>query len=167
MASAASAGFFSVTTAMIVLVVGGTLSPVGALMIQKLMRRPVVGSDNPLIRLSVTSAFMIPLSYPVIAAATLANTSWFFPAFAVVVGAHFMPYAYIYQMHTYLALGGVLVIGASMIGYLQPDSFSPTGYFTGAVLVTCSMVLITTVKREINRDVSALDRYTGVSHEDF
>ncbi len=78
LASAASAGLLSVTTAMIVLVVGGTLSPVGAPIIQKFLRRPVVGRDNPLLRLSVTSAFIIPLCYPVIAAATLANTNWFF-----------------------------------------------------------------------------------------
>ena len=71
----------SVPSAIVVLVVGGTFSALGALAIQKLLRRPAVESRNPLLSLSVNAAIVIPLCYPVIAAATVANTNWFFPAF--------------------------------------------------------------------------------------
>lgn len=119
------------------------------MILQKILRRPGVGKGNPLIRLSVTSAFIIPLCYPVIAAATVTNINWFFPAFAVVVGAHFMPYAHIYRMHSYLILGGVLVTGASLIGYFLPNGFSQAGYFAGAVLILFSVIVLIRVQREI------------------
>lgn len=146
--SAAFGSFVSAASAIVALVVGGTLSPLGALIIQKLLRRPTVGRENPLIGLSITSAFIIPLCYPVIGAATLANTNWFFPAFAVVVGAHFMPYAYIYRMRTYLVLSGALVAGATMIGYFLPGSFSAAGYFAGTVLLIFSGLVFAAVKGE-------------------
>lgn len=149
--AATMGSLISVGSAIVALVVGGTFSPLGAQIIQKLMRRPSVGSDNPLIGLSIQAAFIIPLCYPVIAAATLANTNWFFPAFAVVVGAHYPPFAYVYRMRLYLVLCGVLVGGGTLIGYFFRDSFSLAGYFAGAVLLTFGALVFALVRLEEKR----------------
>lgn len=149
--SATLGSFISVGAAIVTLVVGGTFSPLGAQIIQKLMRRPPVDPDNPLLGLSIQAAFVIPLCYPVIAAATLANVNWFFPAFAVVVGAHYPPFAHVYRMRLYLALCGVLVGGGTLIGYFFQESFSLAGYFAGAVLLAFGALVFTLVRLEENR----------------
>ena len=146
--SALLGSFVSVGWAIAALVVGGMLIPLGAQAIQRLMRRPAVGPENPLMGLSTSAAFVIPLCYPVIAAATIANVNWFFPAFAVVVGAHYPPFAYVYRMRLYLALCGILVGGGTLIGWLFRDSFSLAGYFVGAVLLTFGALFFALVRRE-------------------
>lgn len=147
--SAALGSFVSVGSAIVALVVGGVFILLGAQLIQRLMRRPSVGSENPLMGLSTSAAFVVPLCYPVIAAATLADTDWFFPAFAVVVGAHYPPFAYVYRMRLYLALCGVLVGGGTLIGWLFRDGpFSLAGYFAGAVLLAFGTLFFALVRRE-------------------
>ena len=146
--SALLGSFVSVGWAIAALVVGGMLIPLGAQAIQRLMRRPPVGPENPLIGLSTSAAFVIPLCYPVIAAATIADTDWFFPAFAVVVGAHYPPFAYVYRMRLYLALCGVLVGGGALIGWFFRVNFSLAGYFAGAVLLTFGALFFALVRRE-------------------
>lgn len=149
LAAALLGTFVSIGAAIVVLVVGGTFTAAGAHFIQRLMNRPRVGPENPLIALTVYAAFIIPLSYPVIAAATIANTNWFFPAFAVVVGAHYPPYAYVYRMRLYLILSGVLVAGGALIGWVFQDGpFSLAGYFAAAALLAFGAVLFALVRRE-------------------
>ena len=148
LASALLGTFVSVGWAIAALVVGGMFIPLGAQAIQRLLKRPTVGSENPLIGLSTSAAFVIPLCYPVIAAATVADTDWFFPAFAVVVGAHYPPFAYVYRMPLYLALCGVLVGGGTLIGWFFRDSFSLAGYFAGAVLLAFGALFYALVRRE-------------------
>ena len=147
--SALLGSFVSVGWAMAALVVGGMFIPLGAQAIQKLMKRPRVGAENPLTGLSTSAAFVIPLCYPVIAAATIADTDWFFPAFAVVVGAHYPPFAYVYRMRLYLALCGTLVGGGTLIGWLfRGGPFSLAGYFVGAVLLAFGALFFALVRRE-------------------
>lgn len=146
--SALFGSFISIRLAIITLLVGGMFIPLGSQVIQTLMKRPKVSKENPLISLSTSVAFIIPLSYPVIAAAAIANINWFFPALAVVVGAHYPPYAYVYQMRLYMVLCCVLVAGGTLIGWLFQDNFSPAGYFVGVVLLIFAAIFISTVQRE-------------------
>lgn len=59
------------------------------------------GAGNPLGPLGMQVAFIIPCSYPVIGAAVLHNVNWFYPAFMVIVGAHYLPFVFLYGMWHY------------------------------------------------------------------
>ena len=91
--------------------------------------------------LAMQVAFVIPVSIPVIGAAALYNVDWFYPAFMVIVGAHYLPFVFLYGMRAYAVLAGVLIAGGVTIGYLLPDTFSIGGWFGGAVLLLFALVV--------------------------
>ena len=50
-----------------------------------------------------------PLSLPLIAAATIHQQNWFYPAFMIVVGAHYLPFIFLYGMWQFGFLAGILI----------------------------------------------------------
>ncbi len=114
----------------------------------RLSGRPAsLKSGNPLEGLARQVAFIVPLCLPVIAAAALYRINWFYPAFMVVVGAHYLPFVFLYGMRQYTALSAVLVGGGVAFALLLPQAFAPAGWFTGAVLVLFSIWIRVTSHR--------------------
>lgn len=108
----------------------------------KLAGRPVkLSSGNPLESLARQVAFVLPLCLPVIAAAALYNINWYYPAFAVVTGAHYLPFVFLYGERLYAVLAGLLVFGGAALGYLLPGAFTPAGWYTAVVLLLFSVLL--------------------------
>jgi hypothetical protein len=134
--SALLGALVSVRYGLIALFLGGCfIFPLTQLVI-KLSGRPAsLKSGNPLEGLARQVAFIVPLCLPVIAAAALYKVNWFYPAFMVVVGAHYLPFAFLYGMRQYTVLGAVLIAGGVAFGMLLPQTFAPAGFFTGAILV--------------------------------
>jgi hypothetical protein len=65
----------------------------------RLMGRPAsVRPKNPLNGLAMQVAFTVPLAIPVIGAAALYNVNWFYPAFMIILGAHYLPFIFLYGM---------------------------------------------------------------------
>ena len=132
--SSAAGTWMSAGLAIWVLILGGTFTFPLSQLILKIMGRPAsLSKENPLGLLAMQAAFMIPFCYPVIAAATIHNTNWFFPAFLVVVGAHYLPFVTLYGMWQFGILAGVLVGLGTAIGMYFPESFALGGW-VGAVI---------------------------------
>jgi hypothetical protein len=112
-----------------------------ALLVLKLLGRPAASQENPLNQLAMQIAFTIPAAYPVIFAATAHNVNWFFPAMAVIVGAHYLPFMFLYGMPIYGAIAVVLIAGATWIGTQCSGHFDYAGWFTGAVLILSAPVV--------------------------
>jgi hypothetical protein len=53
----------------------------------------------------------------------------------VVVGAHYLPFVFLYGMRQFAVLCGLMVGGGIMLGLYLNDSFSLGGWLTGATLV--------------------------------
>ena len=92
-----------------------------------------LSKDNPFGMLAMQIAFTIPATYPLIAAATIHNVNWFYPAFLVVVGAHYLPFIFLYGMPQFGILAVLLVVLGTAIGIYFPDSFTLGGWI-GAVV---------------------------------
>jgi hypothetical protein len=134
--SAALGTWVSVRAGVITLAVGGMfIFPLTQLALRILGGPMTLRNENPLNGLAMQVAFIVPLSIPVIGAAALYNVDWFYPAFMVIVGAHYLPFVFLYGMREYAVLAGVLIAGGVTIGYLLPDAFSIGGWFGGAVLL--------------------------------
>jgi hypothetical protein len=84
--------------------------------------------------LAMQVAFIAPLSLPVVGAAALYNINWFYPAFMLVLGTHYMPFIFLYGMWEFGVLAALLIGGGVAIGMLFPDAFTIGGWFTGVVL---------------------------------
>ncbi len=94
----------------LLLVVGGIfIFPLTVLLLRLMGRAPRVSADNTLPRLGWQVAMPLPLALPVVAGATLYRLEWFFPAMMVVLGAHYLPFGFLYGMRLFPVLGFVLV----------------------------------------------------------
>jgi hypothetical protein len=108
----------------------------------RLMGRPAsVRPENPLNGLAMQVAFTVPLAIPVIGAAALYNVNWFYPAFMIIVGAHYLPFIFLYGMRHFAVLAAVLIGGGVALGFMLPRAFSPGGWLTAAVLLLFALVI--------------------------
>ena len=97
--------------------------------------------ENPFNQLAMLVAFTIPLNLPVIAAAMLYNINWFYPAFLVVVGTHYLPFVFLYGMWQYAVLAGILIAGGIATGMLLGNSFSAGGWLGAAALLLFALLI--------------------------
>jgi len=91
-------------------------------------------AENPMRFLAMQVAFTVPLCIPLVLWATRHQAAWFYPGFMIVVGAHYLPFVFLYGMPAFAALGGLLVAGGWLLGF-QPQGFTAGGWATGAVLL--------------------------------
>lgn len=141
LASAALATWATPKSAILLLSFGGMfifpLTQLGLRLIGEEGRLP---RDNPLNGLGMQVAFVLPLSLPVVFAATMYKLNWFYPAFMVVVGAHYLPFVFLYGMRMFAVLCGILVAAGVLIGLYLPEPFSAGAWFTGVVLLVFSVL---------------------------
>jgi hypothetical protein len=93
-------------------------------------------------------AFTLPLVLPIVGAAALYRLNWFYPAFMVALGAHYLPFVFLYGMRMFALLCAVLVGGGIALALYGPDSFTLGGWVTGVVLLIAAFVGKASVERE-------------------
>jgi hypothetical protein len=134
--SAALGTWGSPRTAMIALVVGGFfIFPLTTLLLRMSGRRPSLSAGNPLGQLGWQVAFVLPLSLPLVGAVSLYKTGWFYPAFMIALGAHYLPFAFLYGMRMFIALSAILVGGGVAIALYAGWIFPLGAWLTAAVLL--------------------------------
>lgn len=141
LASAALATWSAPSHGIVALVAGGFFIFPATMLLLKAMGRPAaLDPANPLRHLAIQIAFTIPLTLPLVGAAALHRLEWFYPAFAIVVGAHYLPFTFLYGMRHFAALAAILVSTGLGIGLYMPGSFSAAGWVVGATLVAFAFV---------------------------
>lgn len=136
LSSAALGTWLSERYAILVLVLAGIfIFPLTQLTLRLLGRPSGLPKEHPMNRLAMQLAFIVPLSLPVIGAAAASNINWFYPAFMLVVGTHYMPFVFLYGMWEFGVLSALLIGGGVTLGMLLPHTFPVGGWFTGVVLL--------------------------------
>ena len=139
-----------IPAAMLVLAVGGMFIHPIALLCSRLLRLPSPDKFNRLPVLTTWIALTIPLGLPLVFMATRSgHENLFFPAFAVLVGAHWLPFAYIYSMKSYLAIAGILVLAGVFFGFVLVRSFSACGFFVAGILLLFAAIHYFVVRRQM------------------
>lgn len=137
LASAILATWSTPTAAIAVLVLGGVLIfPLtqGAL---RLMGRPAgLPSGHPMNGLAMQAAFVLPLVLPLVGAAALVRIEWFYPAFMVALGAHYLPFVFLYGMPHFAVLAAFLVLAGLGLALYGPPVFALGAWVTAAALLT-------------------------------
>src|SRR5262245_61055989 len=147
--SAALGTWVSSTSAIIALIAGGSfIFPITMLALKVMGRPATLSRGNPMGQLATQIAFTIPLAYPVIGAAVVHNLNWFYPAFMVIVGAHYLPFVFLYGMPFYGALGGLMVVGGWFVAMRQPHAFTPGGWITAALLFASAAAVAMIARRQ-------------------
>ena len=135
-ATAALATWGTSRAAIIFVVLGGMLIfPLTRLGLVAIGHRVVITPGNPLNGLAMQVAFTLPISLPVVGAAALYRLDWFFPAFMIVLGAHYLPFVFLYGMRIYAVLCGLLVSAGLGLALYGPPSFAAGAWVTCALLI--------------------------------
>ena len=135
-ASATLATWHSQRSAILMLVIGGIfIFPLTQLLLRLMGKPAALPKGHPMNALAMQIAFIVPLSLPLIGAATLYRVNWFYPAFMIVIGTHYMPFVFLYGMRQFAVLAALLIGAGVGIGLYLPHTFSLGGWFTAIVLL--------------------------------
>jgi hypothetical protein len=80
-------------------------------------------------------AFVLPLSMPLLLPVGLYRLNWFYPAMTILLGAHYLPFVFLYGMRMFAVLAAFLVGGGILIAMYISASFSIGAWYTGIVLL--------------------------------
>ena len=142
LSSAAVAQWVSTAAAVLVLFLGGTLIfPLTWLTIRLTGRPASLPSGHPMAALAMQIAFTVPIGLVVVVAMLSGRGELFFPASMVIVGAHYLPFVFLYGMRMFAYLSVALVVpGVFLLSWVTvPVPLS--GWITGAVLVVFAFLL--------------------------
>jgi hypothetical protein len=115
----------------------------------RVLKMPGPGNSNRLAILSTWIALTIPLGLPLVFMATAAGReNLFFPAFTVLVGAHWLPFAYVYAMKSFVALAVILVLAGILFGFVFTQFFAACGFVAGGVLLLFAIIHFVVVRGE-------------------
>lgn len=140
--SAALASWYSRRAAIEALVFGGMfIFPLTQLLLRSMGRPAGLPKGHPMNALGMQVAFLVPLGLPLVGAATLFRQNWFYPACMLLVGAHYLPFIFMYGMWQFAVLAAALVgAGLTIALYLPSASFSLGGWFTALALLLFAFV---------------------------
>lgn len=98
-------------------------------------RAPALSAGNALRGLGAQVAFVLPLSMPLLVPVGLYRLEWFHAALAVLVGAHYLPFVFLYGMPMFALLGALLV--ATGVGLVMLPALSPAlaPWIVGALML--------------------------------
>lgn len=123
--------------AIIMLVLAGMfIFPLTQLGLRLLGHASSLPNKHPMNALAMQVAFMLPLNMLLVAPAAWYNINWFYPAFMLIVGTHYLPFIFLYGMWEFAVLAAVLIFGSVAIAMYLPDSFAIGGWFTAIVLLS-------------------------------
>jgi hypothetical protein len=146
-ASAATATFVNPKTGFWALAIGGAaIFPLTLAILRMAGRKAVLDQGNPLGNLAMQIAFTVPFVLPVAGAAALHQPGWFYPACMVIVGAHYLPFVFLYGMKTFAVLAAALLTAGYAIGLIAPDQIVMGGWVGGAILFAFAFALLAAFK---------------------
>jgi hypothetical protein len=127
--SAVLATWQSPKSAIIALFVGGFfIFPLTQLLLRLMGRPGSLPKGHPMNALGMQVAFTLSLNLPLVAAATLYRLNWFYPAFMIALGTHYLPFIFSYGMPQFGLLAALLIGAGLTIGlYMSSVSASAPG----------------------------------------
>ena len=153
--SASLATWSTPRAAITMLVVGGFfIFPLTELFIRVSGSKRWLSAQNSLGKLGMQVAFVLPVSMPLLLPVSLYSLNWFYPALMVLLGAHYIPFVFLYGMRMFAALAALIAGGGLLIAMYWSGSFSTGAWYTGVILVLFAVVGRMTVQREARKSAA-------------
>lgn len=142
MISAAIAQTVNMQTAVVVFFVAGMfLFPITSLILKLTTGTAQLPKGHPMAALGMQTAFTVPIGLLVAVVLSLSEPSLFFCAAMLIVGAHYLPFCFLYGMKTFIVLACTLILSAFILVYLIPSALFLSGWIGGGILIAFSLVL--------------------------
>jgi hypothetical protein len=153
--SAGLAVWSSPRAAIVALVVGGFfIFPLTELLLRVAGARTALSADNSLRELGMQVAFVLPFSMLLLFPVGLYRLTWFYPGLMILLGAHYLPFAFLYGMRMFWILAGLLVGGGVVIAMNWSSAFSVGAWYTAVTLLVFAGVGWMIVRREYQGDAA-------------
>jgi hypothetical protein len=134
-ASAATCTWHSLRLAEWVLILGGFfIFPLTQLLLRAMGHAYALPKGHPMNALGVQVAFTLPLTLPLVIAIAALHPAWFYPAFMIVLGAHYLPLIFMYGMGQFGVLSATLIVSGVAIAMYVPTPVSLGAWLTAALL---------------------------------
>lgn len=157
LASAALTTWASPRMGIVAVLVGGFfIFPLTQLTLRAMGRPASLPAGNPLHELAVEVAIVAPLLLPLVGAAALYRAEWFYPALMVAIGAHYLPFSFLYGMRHFLALAVAMIALGLGIGWYAPRAATAGAWITAGLLVAAGVFGRAQVAAEERRPARAL-----------
>lgn len=156
LAAAAVATWVSPVAGVAALFLGGILIfPLTTLSLRLSGRPWSLPTGHPMAGLASQIAFTVPLGLLVVIALIAGREHLFFPASMVIVGAHYLPFVFLYGMRLFAVLAGLMIVGGVAFAQWQEPWMPAAGWGNGLLLVAFAFVLRASARAE--RAVPSLD----------
>jgi len=148
--SAAIATFVDPKTGFWALALGGVaIFPLTQMLLRMAGPPAALSPENPLRYLAMQIAFTVPFVLPVAGAAALYKPGLFYPACLVIVGAHYLPFVFLYGMKTFAGLAAALIGSGYALGFMAPDELVMGGWVGGVILFAFAFGLLAAYKKSL------------------
>ena len=102
---------------LLLFIVGIFIFPLTKVIINIFGEKRVLSKENKLNQLAIQIAFTVPLMYGVILVVYSRAVEFYYPVFMIIVGAHYIPFVFLYGMNEFGILGGLLLIAGTFLIY--------------------------------------------------
>lgn len=137
------------------LVVGGVfIFPATELLLRVAGARATLSAGNSLRNLGMQVAFVLPFSMPLLLPVSMYRLTWFYPGLMILVGAHYLPFVFLYGMRMFWALGLLLIGGGYLIALYWSGIFSIGAWYTGVILLVFAGIGHAVAQREYRAEVA-------------
>ena len=135
LASAALGTWVTPRAAILTAVVGGFFIFPATQLLLRLTGGPAsVTRSNPLHYLGMQIAFTLPMCMLLLVPVTEFRLNLFYPALMILLGAHYLPFTFLYGMRMFIPICAILVSSGVAIALYFPGTFSLGGWIGGLTL---------------------------------
>jgi hypothetical protein len=140
-ASAAACTWHSLRLGELVLILGGFfIFPLTQLLLRGMGHAYALPKGHPMNALGIQVAFTLPLTLPLVIAIAALHPAWFYPAFMIVLGAHYLPFIFMYGMWQFGVLSATLIASGVAIAMYLPTPVSFGAWLTAALLFAFAFI---------------------------
>jgi hypothetical protein len=150
--SAAACTWHSFRLGEIILVLGGFLIfPLTQLALRVAGHEHALPKGHPMNALGIQIAFGLGLTLPVVIGIAALRPAWFYPAFMILLGAHYLPFVFMYGMWQFAGLCAALVGAGVTIGMYLPQPLSLGAWVAAALLVLFASIIRFSARQSVTR----------------
>jgi hypothetical protein len=125
----------------LILILGGFfIFPLTQLLLRGMGHSYALPKGHPMNALGIQVAFTLPLTLPLVIGIGALRPTWFYPALMITLGAHYLPFMFMYGMWQFGVLCAALVSSGVVIVFYQLNPLSLGAWLTGAFLFAFAFV---------------------------
>ncbi len=140
-ASGAACTWHSLRLGELVLILGGFfIFPLTQLVLRSMGHAYALPKGHPMNALGMQVAFTLPLTLPLVIGIAALHPAWFYPALMIILGAHYLPFIFMYGMWQFGVLAAMLIVSGVAIAMYLPAPVSFGAWLTAALLFVFALV---------------------------